>query len=330
MQTKQLGTSNLKLTRVGLGTWAIGGGDWQFGWGDQDEQEAVAAIIEAVDLGVNWIDTAAVYGGGRSEELVGEAIKQLGPDRQPIVATKCGRVMRAPDKIDKVLTRESVIAECEASLQRLGIDCIDLYQLHWPEPDEQIEEGWSTLVDLKKQGKVREIGVSNHNAAQLERLQAIHPVVSLQPPYNMLNRSIESKILPYCRDHQIGVIAYSPMAKGLLTGRFSSERASNLTSKDHRSRDANFQSPTIDVHLGLVECLKPIAEKHQRSLAELAIAWTLRTETVTAAIVGARRPDQIRSTAAAADWQLPQEDLDTIEQLLAGHQTTLRQAASMF
>lgn len=327
VETKPLGNSSLQLTKVGLGTWAIGGGNWRFGWGDQDETQAIEAIIRALELGINWIDTAAVYGGGKSEELVGRALKRLGPERQPIIATKCGRVMRSPDQIDKILKRESVIAECEASLQRLGVDCIDLYQLHWPEPDEDIEEAWSTLVDLKSQGKVREIGVSNHNVEQLERLHAIHPVASLQPPYNMLNKGVESKILPFCEANNIGVICYSPMAKGLLTGAFSLERAQGLTEKDHRSRDSDFQSPTLDVHLGLVACLKSIAEKHEKSVGELAVAWTLRNPVVTSAIVGARTPQQIEAIASAANWSLPDEDLTTIDQLLAGHQTTLRQAA---
>ncbi len=329
MEKKQLGNSSLQLTRIGFGSWAIGGGDWQFGWGDQDEREAVNAIVAAVDAGINWIDTAAVYGGGRSEEIVGQALKTLGSQRRPLVATKCGRVMRNPTTIDKVLKRESIIAECEASLQRLGVDCIDLYQMHWPEPDVDIEEGWRTLVELKSQGKVREIGVSNHSVAQMERLQAIHPIASLQPPYSLLNRHVERDILAFCGAHQIGVICYSPMQKGLLTGKFSLERARGLTSKDHRSRDPQFQSPALDAHLGLVDCLRPMAEKHGRSVAQLAIAWVLRRPEVTAAIVGSRTPQQVAETAAAADFHLSADELQTIDQLLSGHQQALMQASRL-
>lgn len=316
MHTQRLGNSELELTKIGFGSWAIGGGDWQFGWGDQDEQEAVEAIVAAVDGGINWIDTAAVYGGGRSEELVGKALKRLGPRRRPIIATKCGRVMRGPTSIDKVLKRESVIAECEASLQRLGVDRIDLYQLHWPEPDEDIEEGWQTLVDLKNQGKVRTIGVSNHNVSQMQRLQAIHPITSLQPPYSMLRRGIEAEILPYCADNNIGVVCYSPMQKGLLTGKFTLQRARGLSDKDHRSRDPEFQSPAIEAHLELIEQLRPIAQARGKSVAQLAIAWVLRRPEITSAIVGSRRPDQVAETTHAADWQLSDEEITTIDTLL--------------
>ncbi len=316
LPTRNLGNSSLKLTTIGFGSWAIGGGDWQFGWGDQDEQEAVDAIVAAVDAGVNWIDTAAVYGGGRSEELVGRALKALGSTRRPIVATKCGRVMCSPTQIDKVLKRESIIAECEASLKRLGVDVIDLYQMHWPEPDEDIEEGWETLVDLKRQGKVREIGVSNHNVEQMQRLQAIHPIASLQPPYSMLRRDIEAEILPYCAANQIGVICYSPMQKGLLSGKFTLERALNLSEKDHRSRDPQFQSPAIEVHLERIEKLRPIAEAHGRTVAQLAIAWVLRRPEVTSAIVGSRRPEQVAETTLASNWTLSQQEIEAIERLL--------------
>lgn len=329
MQTRPLGNSSLEITPIGLGTWAIGGGDWRFGWGDQDEREAIDAIRTAVDHGINWIDTAAVYGGGASEALVGKALRELGSERRPIVATKCGRVMRDPNTIDKVLKRESVIAECEDSLRRLGIDCIDLYQLHWPEPDEDIEEGWSALVELKKQGKVREIGVSNHNVEQLRRLQSIHPVASLQPPYSLIAPEAEQAILPYCGEHHIGVICYSPMYKGLLTGKFTQERAEALSEKDHRSRDPHFQSPQLDAHLGLVECLAPIAKERGRSLAELAIAWVLHRPEVTAAIVGSRRPAQVIETIQAAEWELSDEELTTIEQLRAGHRQALLHAGSI-
>lgn len=324
METRKLGNTDLELTTIGLGTWAIGGGDWRFGWGDQDEQEAIDAVVAAIDSGINWIDTAAVYGGGVSESIVGKALKQLGPDRRPIIATKCGRVMRDSETIEKILKRDSVIAECEASLKRLGVDCIDLYQLHWPEPDEDIEEGWSALIELKQQGKVREIGVSNHSVSQMQRLHSMHPIASLQPPYSLITSEIEQEVLPYCGESQIGVICYSPMYKGLLTGKFTSERAAALSSKDHRSRDPRFQSPQIEAHLGLVECLAPIAKKNGRSLAELAIAWVLRRCEVTAAIVGARRPSQIVDIVRAADWRLSDEELATIDQLRNGHRQALQ------
>lgn len=317
MRTRTLGNTDLQLTVIGFGSWAIGGGDWKFGWGPQDEREAIDAIHAAVDQGINWIDTAAVYGGGKSEQLVGQALRQLSPDRRPIVATKCGRVMRDPETIDKVLKRDSVIAECEASLERLGIDCIDLYQLHWPEPDEDIEEGWSALVELKRQGKVRHIGVSNHHVTQMQRLQAIHPIASLQPPYSLIRREVETEILAYCAQQQIGVVVYSPMYKGLLTGAFTPQRLAALPESDHRKRDPDFQPPQVDAHLALVEALRPIAERRGRSLAELAIAWVLRRPEVTAAIVGSRRPDQVAQTVAAADWQLDAEELQQIDEALA-------------
>ncbi len=313
MRTRQLGNSDLHLTVIGFGSWAIGGGEWRFGWGDQDEREAIDAVVAAVDHGINWIDTAAVYGGGRSEELVGKALQELGPARRPLIATKCGRVMRDASTIDKVLKRESVLAECEASLSRLGVDCIDLYQMHWPEPDEDIEEGWQALVELKQQGKVREIGVSNHSVSQLQRLAAIHPVASLQPPYSLITPEIEKELLPYCGQHKIGVVCYSPMYKGLLTGKFTRERVADLSEKDHRSRDPRFQSPQLERNLQLVENLRPIAETQGRSLAELAIAWVLRRPEVTSAIVGGRRPSQVAEIVSAADWILSDDEVQAIE-----------------
>ncbi len=316
MKTRQLGNTELHLSVIGFGSWAIGGGEWRFGWGDQDEREAIEAIIAAVDHGINWIDTAAVYGGGKSEELVGKALKELGPSRRPIVATKCGRVMRDPETIDKILKRDSVIAECEASLSRLGVECIDLYQMHWPEPDEDIEEGWQTLVELKQQGKVREIGVSNHSISQLKRLQAIHPVASLQPPYSLIVPDAEQELLPYCGENQIGVVCYSPMYKGLLTGKFTRERAAGLSEKDHRSRDPRFQSPQLEQNLLLVENLRPVAERSGHTLMELAIAWVLRRPEVTSAIVGARRPAQVEEIIKAAAWTLNETDIQAIDDCL--------------
>jgi aryl-alcohol dehydrogenase-like predicted oxidoreductase len=316
MQTRKLGNSGLELTVIGLGTWAIGGGDWAFGWGDQDEDEAVAMVVKAVDLGINWIDTAAVYGFGRSESLVGKALRQIPASRRPIVATKCGRTNLGNGQIGKSLQRESVVAECEASLQRLGVDCIDLYQMHWPEPEEQIEEGWQTLVDLQRQGKVRYIGVSNHNVSQLTRLQSISPLHSLQPPYSMIARDVESEILPFCKKHGIGVVSYSPMGKGLLTGSFTAERAMNLSEKDHRSRDPRFQSPQLEINLAFVEGLARIADGHRCSLPDLAIAWVLRRSEVTSAIVGARSPQQISQTVSAASCHLDATQIAEIDRLI--------------
>lgn len=299
MFQRQLGSTGPALSVIGLGTWAMGGGDWKFGWGDQDRTAAIAAILRAVELGINWIDTAAVYGEGQSELLVGEALQQLPPASRPLVATKCGRVPLGNGEIGKCLRRDSVIAECEASLRRLRTDTIDLYQLHWPEPDEEIEEGWQTLIDLKAQGKVREIGVSNHSVAQLQRLIPMHAVRSLQPPYSMIARDVESELLPFCHEQDIGVICYSPLGKGLLTGAFTAARAESLSSKDHRSRDPRFQSPQLEINLAFVAALQRVADGLGWTLSELAIAWTLRRPELTSAIVGARSPQQIEQTAIA-------------------------------
>ncbi|MFK8114271.1 MAG: aldo/keto reductase [Rubripirellula sp.] len=323
MQTRQLGTSDLQLSVIGLGTWAIGGGDWAFGWGDQDDNEAVAAITKAVELGVNWIDTAAVYGFGKSESLVAKALQSIPQADRPLVATKCGRTNLGDGKIGKSLRRESVIAECEGSLRALQIDCIDLYQMHWPEPDEEIEEGWQTLVDLKQQGKVRHIGVSNHSASQMARLHSIHPILSSQPPYSMIAREAEAEILPYCGENNIGVICYSPMGKGLLTGAFDATRAKNLTEKDHRSRDPRFQSPQLEVNLAFVESLKSIADGLGWTIPELAIAWVMRRPEVTAAIVGSRNPQQIEQTVIAGTRVLDTASIDAIEQALVAHDEAL-------
>ena len=316
MQLRQLGTDGPQLSVIGLGTWAMGGGDWKFGWGDQDESAAVAAVLRAVELGINWVDTAAVYGEGQSELVVGRALKQLPPAQRPFIATKCGRVPQGNGEIGKCLRRSSIIAECEASLQRLQVECIDLYQLHWPEPDEEIEEGWQTLVDLKVQGKVREIGVSNHSVSQLQRLIPIHPIRSQQPPYSMIARGIESELLPFCQQQGIGVICYSPLGKGLLTGAFSAARVSSLSAKDHRSRDPRFQPPLLEKHLALVESLKQIAADLGWTLSELAIAWTLRRPEVTSAIVGARSPQQIEQTASAGSRILDAASCSAIEAAL--------------
>jgi len=314
MKTRKLGWTDLNLSIIGLGTWAIGGGKWKFSWGPQDDRDSISAIQRALELGINWIDTAAVYGLGHSEEIVGKAIRGL--RKKPIIATKCERVWDKGGNISGRLKKKSIRSEIEASLKRLKIEVIDLYQIHWPEPDEDIEEAWTTLGDLIKEGKIRYGGVSNFNLQQLKRVQPIHPVASLQPPYSMLESGIEKKILPYCSAKNIGVVTYSPMQKGLLTGKFTRERVKNLPEDDHRRRDPRFQEPELSANLKLVENLRSIAEKSGRTVAQLAIAWILRRPEVTAAIVGARRPSQIEETVVAGDWMLSKEDIAGIDVLL--------------
>lgn len=324
MQYRTLGSSGLNLSVIGLGTWAIGGGDWKFGWGDQDEQEAIDTIVKAVELGINWIDTAAIYGEGRSEVLVAKAMAQFPVGERPIIATKCGRVALGNGEIGKSLRRESVIAECEASLKRLQTDCIDLYQLHWPEPDEEIEEGWQTLVDLQSQGKVRHIGVSNFSVSQIQRAQAIQSPVSLQPPYSMIARDVEAEILPFCGEHNIGVICYSPMGKGLLTGAFSAERVANLSAKDHRSKDPRFQSPQLEINLEFVGAIGRIAAGLGWTLPELSIAWVLRRPELTSAIVGSRQPHQIAETVNAGDRVLEVSSIAAIDAAIENRDSSLQ------
>ena len=325
MQTRRLGNTQLELTTIGIGTWAIGGGDWSFGWGDQDEKEAVAGIHKGIELGVNWIDTAAIYGDGASELLVGKALREMPGSERPLVATKCGRIMQEDATVKGCLTKDSVVRECEASLHRLGVECIDLYQIHWPDPDEDIEEAWRAMVEMKKEGKVREIGVSNHGVKQMERLRPIHPIASLQPPYSMLNREVEEDHLPYCGESGIGVICYSPMGKGLLTGAFSRERAEALSDKDHRSRDPKFSPPQLDLNLEVVETIRPLAEDSGRPMAQLPLAWVLRRPEVTSAIVGVRKPSQIEQTVGGGDWNLTQEELDVVEAALSLREEKLAQ-----
>ena len=315
METRKLGYSDLNLSTIGLGTWAMGGGDWKFGWGPQDDKESIRAIHAALDLGINWIDTAAIYGHGRAEEIVGEAIK--GVRDSVLVATKCGRVWEGDSReIGKSLKPESIVREVDASLKRLKIDVIDLYQIHWPEPDSEIEEGWAALADLVKAGKIRYAGVSNFSLEQLKRIQPIHPVTSLQPPYSMLRREIEAGTIDYCRENNIGIIAYSPMHSGLLTGKFSKERAENLPESDWRSRHPFFNEPKLSQHLWLVDQLREIADQNKISLPQLSLAWVLRHKEMTAAIVGARAPEQIADTAKAGDIHLSAEDIARIEELL--------------
>ncbi len=314
MITKKLGHTDLELTVVGLGTFAMGGPDWRAGWGPQDDKDSISAIRKALEAGVNWIDTAPVYGLGKAEEIVYEALK--GIEKKPIIATKLGLVWDENRNVINRLKKQSIRKEVDASLKRLGIDVIDLYQIHWPNPDSDIEEAWTTMADLVENGKVRYIGVSNFDVGQMERVKSIHPIASLQPPYSMIIRDVEDEILDYCGKNNIGVIPYSPMQRGLLTGKFSKERVERLDKRDHRLREPYFQEPELSINLKFVDRLKPIAEKNNKSLAQLSIAWVLRRKEITAAIVGARRPSQIEETVGAGDWMLNEEDREAIDLLL--------------
>jgi aryl-alcohol dehydrogenase-like predicted oxidoreductase len=302
MDTRQLGTSDLHITPIGFGAWAIGGSGWQFAWGGQDDRDSIATIREALDAGVNWIDTAAVYGLGHSEEIVARALERV-PVR-PYVFTKCSMVWDKRRKIGHSLKAESIRRECEASLRRLKVDAIDLYQIHWPDPDEDVEEGWTTMAALQREGKVRYIGVSNFSVAQMKRAQTIAPITSLQPPYSLLHREIEAEILPFVAREKIGVIAYSPMASGLLTGAMTRERIAGLPADDWRKEHSDFREPQLSRNLDLVRLLRAIGERRGCSPGEVAVAWVLRNPVVTGAIVGARRPGQARGISGAADFHL--------------------------
>ncbi|MCC6586824.1 MAG: aldo/keto reductase [Bryobacterales bacterium] len=310
MQTRQLGNSDLHITPLGIGAWAMGGGNWAFGWGHQEDQDSIDAIHAALDAGLNWIDTAAVYGLGHAEEVVAKALE--GVSRRPYVFTKCARVWNEQRQIGKSLKRDSVRRECEESLRRLKVDVIDLYQMHWPEPDEDVEEGWETMVRLKEEGKVRWIGVSNFNVSQLKRAAAIAPITSLQPPYNIITPDIEADVLPYCRQNNIGVIVYSPMKSGLLTGKMTRERIAQMPPDDFRPRTPNFQEPLLSRNLALVEKLREIGDRHGRTPGEVAIAWTLRHTAVTAAIVGLRNKGQLEGVIGAAEFRLSPQEIEEI------------------
>ena len=314
MQIRKLGNSDLHITPVGYGAWAIGGSGWQFAWGAQDDNESIAAIHRSLELGVNWIDTAAVYGLGHSEEVVGRALRDWRGSR-PYVFTKCGLRGDAKGEVQKVLSADSIRGEVENSLRRLSVDAIDLYQIHWPpDPDSAaLEEGWSTLADLKREGKVRWIGVSNFNVQQLQRAQAIAPVTSLQPRYSLVHREIEDEVLPYSLSEGIGVIVYSPMASGLLTGAMTRERAARLPKDDWRRRHPDFTEPSLSHNLALVEHMREIAKGHNRFVGEVAIAWALRHPAVTGAIVGARNARQAEGVMRAGELRLSDEEVNEIE-----------------
>ena len=314
MQTKPLGNSDLHITPIGFGAWAIGGGGWTFGWGSQDDQDSVEAIHKALDLGVNWIDTAAIYGLGHSESVVSRALK--GRSERPYIFTKCSMIWNDEGEISRSLKADSLRVEVEASLSRLEIDTIDLYQIHWPNPDIDVEEGWATLAKLKEEGKVRYIGVSNFSVEQLKRAQAITPVTSLQPPYSLVNRAVESEILPFCQENNIGVIVYSPMQSGLLTGAMTPERIANMPDDDWRKQSAEFQEPRLSQNLKLVELLKQIGETHGRSPGEVAITWVLSNPAVTAAIVGGRNGRQVEGVIGASEFSLNQQEHELIKEHL--------------
>ena len=312
-----LGNSDLHLTSIGFGAWAIGGGNWEFGWGAQDDASSVQAIHAALDAGVNWIDTAAVYGLGHSEEVVAKAVKGL--SEKPLIFTKCSMRWDAERKIYRSLKAASVAEELESSLRRLGVEAVDLYQVHWPNPDEELEEGWAELAELQKKGKIRWIGVSNFNVAQMRRAQAIAPITSLQPPYSMLRPAIEAEILPFCQENKIGVINYSPMVSGLLTGRMSAERVASMPADDWRRKAVEFNEPRLSRNLKLVELLRKIGSAHGVEPGVVAVAWTLQHPAITAAIVGARSPEQVNGLAPALSFRLSEDEFGQIGAFLAAN-----------
>jgi aryl-alcohol dehydrogenase-like predicted oxidoreductase len=318
MKTRLLGNSDLAITPIGIGAWAIGGGGWNGSMGPQDDADSIPAIHAALDHGLNWIDTAALYGLGHSEEIVARALQGRSP--KPYVFTKCERVWDKDRNVGACLKAESVRKECEDSLRRLRIEVIDLYQVHWPEPDLDIEEGWAELARLKEEGKVRWIGVSNFSVEQMSRAQAIAPITSLQPPYAVVRREIEQEILPYCLSENVGVIVYSPMYAGLLTGAMTRERVANFLPEDWRRNLPGFQEPALSRNLRVVEHLREIGNGHGRSPGEVAIAWTLNHPAVTGAIVGFRSAQQVAGIIGAAEFRLTRAELSLIEELLK-HET---------
>jgi aryl-alcohol dehydrogenase-like predicted oxidoreductase len=314
---RTLGNSDLAITPIGFGAWAVGGGNWEFAWGPQDDNESIAAIHRALHLGINWIDTAAIYGLGHSEEIVGKALKSA--SRKPFVFTKCSMRWHADRSIYRSLKAGSLAEELEGSLRRLGVETIDLYQIHWPNPEEEIEEGWAQLERFREQGKVRWIGVSNFSVEQMKKVQAIAPITSLQPPYSMLRRAIEAEILPFAQANGIGVIHYSPMVSGLLTGKMTRERIAALPADDWRRRGPEFNEPRLTSNLELVEILREIGNAHGVSPGVVAVAWTLHHPAVTAAIVGGRSAQQVEQMATALDFRLADEDYGRIVSFLADH-----------
>jgi aryl-alcohol dehydrogenase-like predicted oxidoreductase len=315
MQTRRFGKTELQITPIGFGTFASGGGDWKFAWGSQDDQDTIAAIHKSIDLGINWIDTAPVYGLGHAEEVVAEALK--GMAEKPLIFTKCARVWNENREIGKSIKADSVRREVEESLRRLQVDCIDLYQVHWPEPEEDIEEGWQAMAELKAAGKVRHIGISNFSVAQMERIKPYAPIETLQPRYSLLSREIEAEILPYCLKEDIGVIIYSAIGQGLLTGKMSAERIAALPDNDWRKNHPQFNEPRLSRNLALQALLVDIGAKHNTTAASVAIAWTLLHPAVTAAIVGGRNAEQVEGFVDGASLQLDEADKSQIADFLS-------------
>ncbi|HEX4788281.1 MAG TPA: aldo/keto reductase [Actinospica sp.] len=311
LRRTELGKTGMQITRVGFGAWAIGGGGWEFGWGPQEDEESVGSIHRALELGVNWIDTAAAYGFGRSEQVVGRALE--GIDRRPYVFTKCSLLDDGTGRVRHSLSRDSVLREAEASVKRLGLDAIDLYQIHWPDPEPEIEEGWAALAELKEQGVVRHIGVSNFDVEQLSRIQGIAPVETIQPPYSLVDPSVEERILPYAEQQGIGAIVYSPMGSGLLTGAMTRERIAAMPADDWRRTDRRFTEPLLTRHLALADRLRAIGERHGTSPGAVAVAWALTNPAVDGAITGFRRPEQVAPIVAAANLELTEQDLAEID-----------------
>ena len=311
LRTSVLGRTGLEITRVGFGAWAIGGGGWEFGWGPQQDDESIAAIHRALDLGVNWIDTAAAYGFGRSEQIVGRALQGL--VERPYVFTKCSLLDDGTRHVRHSLKRDSILREAEGSLRRLGVDAIDLYQIHWPIPDEDIEEGWAAMAELKERGLVRHIGVSNFSASQLRRIQPVAPVETIQPPYSLIDRAAEAEILPLAKRDGTGVIVYSPMGSGLLTGGITRDRIAAMPGDDWRKTDPRFTEPQLSRHLALAARLQAVAVRHGSTPGAVAAAWTLRNPAVDGAIAGFRRPAQVDPILDAAGLELTGQDMTEIE-----------------
>ncbi|BCL81227.1 aldo/keto reductase [Ktedonobacteria bacterium brp13] len=316
MQTRQFGKTDMQITPIGIGAWAMGGGNWEFAWGHQDDTESIKTIKRGLDLGINWIDTAAVYGLGHSEEVVGAAIK--GRER-PLIFTKCSMIWGEDRKVTHSLKADSIRHELEGSLKRLSIDTIDLYQIHWPDPENEIEEGWSTLAQLKQEGKIRHIGVSNFNVEQLEKIERIAPVETLQPPYSLVYPEVGEKILPYCQQHNIGVIVYSPMASGLLSGTMTRERIEHMPEDDWRKNDAEFKGARLERNLKLAKLLTEIGFPHSMTAGVVAVAWTLHNPAVTAAIVGTRNTTQIEEMVNAAEFRLKETEIEQINDFLTNN-----------
>jgi aryl-alcohol dehydrogenase-like predicted oxidoreductase len=312
METRRLGTSDMEITTVGLGAWAIGGGDWIFGWGPQDDADSIKAIVHAVDSGVNWIDTAGVYGHGHSEEVVGQALKKIPPGKRPMVFTKGGLIWDPGEKrglAQRVSRPDSLRRDCETSLKRLGVERIDLFQIHWPdESGVPAEESWGEMSRLMNEGKVRAIGASNYDVSLLERCEKVRHVDSLQPPFSLLARGAGSELIPWAAAHGTGVICYSPMASGILTDSFSAERVARMAFEDWRRTAPNFTEPALSRNIALRDALKPIARRHKTTVSAVAVAWTLAWPGVTAAIVGARRPDQVDDWLPGGSLRLTDED----------------------